>query len=71
SWFEQLPNSKSIEFLLSERIVVNGCTGSLLQRRDSPEQEVLVPDRGCTNMEYFYRFKKGAWISLGKMEDIK
>lgn len=72
AWKETWPSGTTTFSQRVARIVVEGCSGTVVSRIDEPDLYLFLPDRGCSSMIFrFRRGKSGPWIKLAMMKDVR
>jgi hypothetical protein len=53
------------------RVVVSGCSGSVVGHDHEPEFALFIPDKGCPGMMARWRRGGGPWNILGPMQNVR
>src|SRR6266542_4335497 len=70
-WVERTPAGDESFFQIDKRTNYGGCDGTVVSKIGEPNFQLLIPDRGCPNMELkFRRSTNGNWMGLPRMENI-
>jgi len=70
-WVERTPAGDESFFQIDKRTNYGGCDGTVVSKIGEPNFQLLIPDRGCPNMELkFRRSTNENWMGLPRMENI-
>lgn len=71
-WSEKWPSGFVKRTSSKARVIVDGCSGTVVGPDDEPDFALFIPDRNCRQM--FLRFRRGysgPWHMLAAMKDVR